>query len=177
MPEEEGLVPLYSSLLRSYLEYANHTLKRTHHLERFQKTVRLLDQNGRARKRNNGFSCGVAKHGNRRDHCCSLCVAAQTNVFRRDTCNRPDRHRLSGSDPRPGHGDGSPTAATSPKQLHTCQHPPSLSVSNPEATTESLAEAATARLPYCSALVILLNLAKFVGDFDSTQALMHFRFG
>ncbi len=31
--------------------------------------------------------------------------------------------------------------------------------------------------PYCSALVILLNSAKYVGDFDSTQALMHFRFG
>ncbi len=36
-------------------------------------------------------------------------IAAPTTFLGRDECYRPDKHRPSGSDPRPGQGDGSPT--------------------------------------------------------------------
>ncbi len=45
----------------------------------------------------------------RRGHGRSLYVAAPTTFLQRDECDRPDKHRPSGSDPRSGQGDGSPT--------------------------------------------------------------------
>ncbi len=44
-----------------------------------------------------------------RGHGRSLYVAASTTFLRRDECDRSDKHRPSGSDPRSGQGDGSPT--------------------------------------------------------------------
>ncbi len=35
-------------------------------------------------------------------------MAAPTTFLRRDECDRPDKHRPNGSDPRSGQGDGSP---------------------------------------------------------------------
>ncbi len=44
-----------------------------------------------------------------RDHGRSLYVAASTTFLQRDECDRPDKHRPSGSDPRSGQGGGSLT--------------------------------------------------------------------
>ncbi len=44
-----------------------------------------------------------------RGHGRSLYVAAPTTFLRRDECDRPGKQRPSGSDPRSGQGDGSPT--------------------------------------------------------------------
>ncbi len=43
-----------------------------------------------------------------RGHGRGVYVAAPTTFLRRDECDRPDKHRPSGSDPRSGQGDGSP---------------------------------------------------------------------
>ncbi len=58
------------------------------------------------------FSKGPRRHVSTtttRGHGRSLYVAAPSTFLRRDECDRPDKHRRSGSDTRSGQGDGSPT--------------------------------------------------------------------